>query len=109
MLGDVDNDGDLDLVAGNGGGAVGSNTHFNRLYINDGTGNFAAGVDIDKDGDDTNSVVLGDVNGDGDLDLISGNVVEPNRLYSNIGTFTVTLTVTDDDGATASTKQGIGY
>ncbi len=109
VLGDVDNDGDLDLVAGNGGGAVGSNTHFNRLYINDGTGNFAAGVDIDKDGDDTNSVVLGDVNGDGDLDLISGNVVEPNRLYSNIGTFTVTLTVTDDDGATASTKQGIGY
>ena len=107
VLGDVDNDGDLDLIAGNGGGFVGLGNHFNRLYINDGTGIFAAGVDIDSDGDDTLSVALGDVNGDGDLDLIAGNIGQPNRLYSNFGTFTVTLTVTDNNGATASTTREI--
>ncbi len=82
-LGDIDRDGDLDLVIGNSGQ--------NRLYINDGAGTFqdATAARFPADGDSTNAVVLGDVDGDGDLDAIIGNSPLPlggqNRLYINDG------------------------
>jgi len=80
-LGDVDGDGDLDMVAGNENQA-------NRLYLNDGSGNFGPGSDITADAHNTQSVTLGDVDGDGDLDLVAGNVVQTNRLYLNDGSGT---------------------
>jgi hypothetical protein len=82
-LGDVDGDGDLDLVAGNNG-------QTNRLYLNDGTANPFSGVvgsDISADAQPTSSLALGDVDGDGDLDLVAGNYNQTNRLYLNNGTF----------------------
>jgi hypothetical protein len=80
ILGDVDDDGDLDLVAGNAGS--------NRLYLNNGTAdpwNGVIGSDITADSHTTLSVALGDVDNDGDLDLVAGND-EINRLYLNDGT-----------------------
>jgi hypothetical protein len=82
VLGDVDRDGDLDLVAGNEFAA-------NRLYLNNGTPDPWAGVTgsvVTSDTNTTRSIALGDVDGDGDLDLVAGNVQETNRLYLNNGT-----------------------
>ncbi|MCP4079205.1 MAG: VCBS repeat-containing protein, partial [Planctomycetaceae bacterium] len=76
-LGDVDGDGDLDLVAGN-------REQANRLYLNNGTANPFNGVsgsDISSDAHNTLSVALGDVDSDGDLDLVAGNSNQANRLY----------------------------
>ena len=82
ILGDVDGDGDLDIIAGNYGTE-------NRLYLNNGTmdpfGN-VSGTDITEDANHTCSTALGDVDGDGDLDMIAGNEGEANRLYLNNGT-----------------------
>ncbi|MCP4471446.1 MAG: VCBS repeat-containing protein, partial [Gammaproteobacteria bacterium] len=68
-LGDIDNDGDLDVVVGNA-----SDT--NKLYLNDGSGGFDTGTGTDigiNDVNDTRSIALGDVDGDGYLDVIAGN------------------------------------
>jgi len=52
LLSDVDGDNDLDLLVGNYGAA-------NRLYLNDGSGNFVSGVDIDRNAYKTTSMVFG--------------------------------------------------
>ena len=57
-LGDIDGDGDLDLVFANSGES-------NRFYANDGTGGFGVGVDITADAQLTLAVVIGDIDGDG--------------------------------------------
>ncbi|MEE3257569.1 MAG: VCBS repeat-containing protein, partial [Candidatus Latescibacterota bacterium] len=79
-VGDTDNDGDLDV-------AVGNNTaNQNVVYLNDGVGNIAAGTDNFGSGaDNTNSVVLGDINADGFLDVGSGNAAQQNAFYLNDG------------------------
>ena len=71
------------MVAGNAG--------VNRLYLNNsalisGFQGFVAGVDITSDTDVTESVVLVDVDRDGDLDIVASAFMPPatERMYSDI-------------------------
>jgi uncharacterized repeat protein (TIGR01451 family) len=71
-VGDVDGDGDLDLVTGNfkdsGEGVQ------NWVYFNDGDGTFDSDSYALGLGDDlTMRLALGDLDGDGDLDVVAGN------------------------------------
>ena len=77
-LGDVDNDGDLDVVVGN------SYSYANQLLLNDGSGGFAEATDsaIAVGAAMTQSIALGDVDNDGDLDVVVGNREVSNQLLA---------------------------
>ncbi|MBN2290345.1 MAG: VCBS repeat-containing protein [Candidatus Glassbacteria bacterium] len=88
--GDIDNDGDLDLYLGNSGGLCPQGHERNRLYLNNGDGTFTdisarAGVDS---GRFTRGVNMGDVNGDGWLDIYVTNSMAESQLYLNNGDLT---------------------
>jgi len=87
-LADVDGDGDLDIVLARTGQLA---QRQNRLYLNDGAGRFtdATAARMPVDGEITLSVVLGDVDGDGDPDIVLGNTGQ-DRLYLNDGGGTFT-------------------
>ena len=96
-LGDLDNDGDLDFVAGSFSNQV------NRVYLGSGNGAFASGNDVDASALQTLSVVLGDLDNDGDLDLVAGNSSAVNRINLNNGNGTFAAG-NDVDAATYQTK-----
>lgn len=75
VSGDIDGDGDIDIVASNRGGQG------NTTWINNGNGVFSLG-DI-LGGNDSRSIVLGDVDNDGDLDIIEGVEAQGNRIWFN--------------------------
>jgi hypothetical protein len=95
-VGDVDGDGDLDLLTANQLSSLVS------VRLNDGKGNFAGGsnpaVGTNPSSTSTSpySVVLGDVDGDGDLDLLTANLGDNTvsvRLNNGSGTFSGTQNV----------------
>ncbi len=79
---DADNDGDLDLFVGSGGNHVQVNNRglLNRLYVNDGKGQFKLHVSaLPPTGFNTGVVLPLDYDKDGDLDLFVGNRSMPNN------------------------------
>jgi hypothetical protein len=82
VAGDLDGDGDPDLVLGRG--APGSWPNGAALvFINDGTGAFTAdSTRLTTPGPGTNDLALFDQDGDGDLDLYCGNVWGPTGPFS---------------------------
>ena len=92
-LADVDGDGELDALIGEGAfpGSIMVGEP-NRLYVNGGSGVFTDGTgQLPVDADWTSSIAVGDVDGDGDLDLLLGSndlftgINLQNRLYLNGG------------------------
>ncbi|UOY06341.1 VCBS repeat-containing protein [Muricauda sp. SCSIO 64092] len=87
-LGDIDNDGDEDVLVGN--------EDANRILINDGNGFFkdesSDRLPYRTTPEETREVDVADIDGDGDLDVLYGNVqafvaeaVRQNRLLLNDG------------------------
>jgi hypothetical protein len=76
-LGDINNDGDLDLIAGD-------QNLPNRQYRWS-SNKFGDGIDIQPNANTTFAVQLADINGDGYLDLIEGNQGAPTLVYFNGG------------------------
>ena len=99
LLADIDLDGDVDAVAGNAnmafwgedldgdkapdrfGGARGDLP--SRVYLNDGRGRFTPGEPISAGSDNTRPLAAGDVDGDGDIDIVMGNDCQQNHLFLN--------------------------
>ena len=85
-LGDLNGDGHLDAFVANG------DSQPNKVWLNDGNGD---GLFTDSGqalGDSkSESVALGDLDGDGDLDAFVGNYYEqPDKIWTNNGTGTFT-------------------
>lgn len=103
-LGDVDGDGDLDILVPVFKGQ-------NRLLINNGSGRFTneSATRLPNDADASVHAALADLDGDGDLDLVIANEGQ-NRLYRNGGPATpgvfVEIALPADSGVTESVAVG---
>ncbi|MEZ0487408.1 VCBS repeat-containing protein [Fibrella aquatica] len=96
LLFDADKDGDLDLFVGSGGNEApeGSRELMNRLYTNDGKGNFDLNMRaLPRTAMNTSVAIPYDYDNDGDLDLFVGSrsypkqygVSPPSFLFQNNG------------------------
>ena len=72
----MNGDGAPDIVAANIG-------EKNKIYFNQGNGEFRESVSFGSLRDKTMSIALGDLDGDGDLDILAGNNGSKNHFYIN--------------------------
>jgi hypothetical protein len=81
---DVDNDGDLDLYVSSGGAEYSSSSYalFDRLYINDGFGEYARSSQLlpTSNPESTSVVIPNDFDKDGDIDLFVGIRLKPGSI-----------------------------
>jgi len=94
-LGDFNGDGFLDFVQGNDG--------INYIYLNQGGvgpawNGFGARQQISLDADDTYDVLVVDINYDGDLDVVTANWGDTNKIYlgDGAGGFSVPVDISLD-------------
>jgi enediyne biosynthesis protein E4 len=87
---DADNDRDLDLYVGSGGNEVefGNSNLIDKLYLNDGKGNFTfSNRSIPKNTTNTAVVAPYDFDNDGDIDLFVGSRSQPMQYGQNSSSF----------------------
>lgn len=104
-LADLDGDGDLDILTSRGFGTVGPA----QLYLNNGSGVYSGPTNLPASGSG-NSLSLGDLDGDGDIDAVTAG--SPHFIWINGGSanFTTgqTLTGANNSGVALGDFDGDG-
>jgi len=100
-LGDLDNDGDLDIAVAN------SSLTDNKIYLNDGNGNFTE-LAQSLTGFNSSIVVLADIDQDNDLDFITGNKIYINDGLGNFSDFDITFRITSASAIALGDLDGDG-
>ena len=79
--GDLDNDGDMDIVVANGRHWA----EFNQVFFNDGNGFFRRSKFLSKEATASYATPLADLDNDGDLDIVVANDRTMNQVFFNDG------------------------